>query len=165
MARVKSKARKQVGGLGAKSLKVPAFKRPASGIKKEASTPGRHGPANRRTNVAAAVRKYRRRPGVLALKEIRQYQRNGKDATRLLIPKAPFWRLSREILGEMGEQLRWSVQGILALQEAAEAYLVGLMEDAQLCAIHAKRVTMFVKDMQLARRLRGDRYDYISDKH
>ena len=92
-----------------------------------------------------------------ACREIRQYQRMGKFATQKLIARAPFWRLAREVLGSVGSgDNRWSVAGVTALQEAAEAYLVGLFEDAQMCAIHAKRVTIFVKDMQLARRLRGD---------
>ncbi len=90
-------------------------------------------------------------------REIRQYQRAGKFATQRLIPRAPFWRLAREVLGNVGSgDNRWSVAGVTALQEAAEAYLVAMFDDAQMCAIHAKRVTIFVKDMQLARRLRGD---------
>jgi histone H3 len=54
--------------------------------------------------------------------------------------------------------VRWQSQAVLALQEATEAYLVGLFEDTNLCAIHAKRITIMVKDMQLARRIRGERY-------
>ena len=53
------------------------------------------------------------------------------------------------------EMLRWQSQAIQALQEAAEAFLVHLFEDANLCAIHAKRVTIMQKDIQLARRIRG----------
>ncbi|KAL2500999.1 histone H3.3 [Forsythia ovata] len=51
--------------------------------------------------------------------------------------------------------LRFQSHAVLALQEAAEAYLVGLFEDTNLCAIHAKRVTIMPKDIQLARRIRG----------
>jgi histone H3 len=72
-----------------------------------------------------------------------------------LIRKLPFQRLVREIAQDTG--LRFQSCAILALQEAAEAYLVGLFEDTNLCAIHAKRVTIMPKDMQLARRIRGER--------
>ncbi|KAI7844413.1 hypothetical protein COHA_002007 [Chlorella ohadii] len=162
MARIKSTARKNSHVVTVK--REPGFKQPraaAAGAKKpKAAGPSR--PRQTRAAAAAAAtrtgRVHRRRPGVLALQEIRKYQRGGTDATRHLIPRAPFWRLCREILGnQLSGDYRWSVQGVTALQEAAEAYLVGLFEDSQLCSIHAKRVTIFVKDMQLARRLRGDR--------
>ena len=52
-------------------------------------------------------------------------------------------------------ELRFQSVAILALQEAAEAYLIGLFEDAYLCSVHAKRVTLQTKDMVLARRIRG----------
>ena len=68
----------------------------------------------------------------------------------------PFQKLIREIAGEFKSDLRFQSQAILALQEASEAYLVGLFEDTNLCAIHAKRVTIMPKDMQLARRIRGE---------
>ncbi|KAK9843014.1 hypothetical protein WJX74_005643 [Apatococcus lobatus] len=96
-------------------------------------------------------RKIRR--GTKALNEIRKYQRG----TELLIRKAPFQRLVREITQTVSGDLRWQVQAVLALQEAAEAFLVGLFDDTNLCAIHAKRVTVMPKDMQLASRLRNDR--------
>lgn len=54
-----------------------------------------------------------------------------------------------------GDIVRWQSQAIQALQEAAEAFLVHLFEDTNLCAIHAKRVTIMQKDIQLARRIRG----------
>ena len=101
------------------------------------------------------VRPHRFRPGTRALMEIRRYQ----SSTQLLLRKLPFSRLVREILREYfarpGFEFRWQMQGMLALQEAAEAYLVGLFEDANLCAIHAKRVTIMRRDIQLARRIRG----------
>ena len=84
---------------------------------------------------------HRYRPGTVALREIR---------------KLPFQRVVREIAGEYKSDLRFQSQAVLALQEAAEAYLVGLFEDTNLCAIHAKRVTIMPKDMQLARRIRGE---------
>jgi histone H3/H4 len=90
--------------------------------------------------------------GERALREIRQYQ----TSTDLLIRRLPFARLVKEIQQSMmRESYRWQGAAILALQEAAEAYLVGLMEDTNLCAIHAKRVTIMPRDMQLARRIRG----------
>lgn len=61
----------------------------------------------------------------------------------------------REIANDYKDGLRFQAEALLALQEAAEAYLVGLFEDGQLCSIHAKRVTLMVKDLQLARRIRG----------
>lgn len=115
-------------------------------------------------------KKRRYRPGTLALKEIRRYQ----SSTDLLLLKLPFSRLAslshrylkclltskqvREIaltLRPAGEDYRWQSQAIQALQEASEAFLVHLFEDTNLCAIHAKRVTIMQKDIQLARRIRG----------
>ena len=105
-------------------------------------------------------RSYRYRPGTVALKQIRQYQKS----TELLIRKLPFQQLVREIAGDrdmitspLCGKVRFQSAAIMALQEAAEAYLVGLFEDTNLCAIHAKRVTIMPKDIQLARRIRGER--------
>lgn len=94
----------------------------------------------------------RYRPGNLALKEIRKYQRS----TELLLRKMAFQRLVREISQHFKLDLRFQTNALLALQEAAEAYLVGLFEDMNLCAIHARRVTILPKDMHLAIRIRGD---------
>jgi len=98
------------------------------------------------------VKRPRHRPGVVALREIRRFQRS----TDLLIKMAPFRRLVREIAQERHANLRFESAAIMALQEAAEAYMVGLFEDTNLCAIHAKRVTIMPKDMRLARRIRGE---------
>ena len=89
----------------------------------------------------------------MALREIRKYQKS----TELLIRKLPFQRLVREVTQDFQLDLRFQSHAIQALQEASEAYLVGLFEDTNLCAIHAKRVTILPKDMQLARRIRGER--------
>ena len=89
----------------------------------------------------------RYRPGTVALREIRRYQKS----TELLIRKLPFNRLVREITQDFKTNLRFQAQAIAALQEATEAYLVGLFEDTNLCGIHAKRVTIMPKDIQLAR--------------
>ena len=103
---------------------------------------------------------YRYRPGTVTLKQIRQYQKS----TELLIRKLPFQRLVREIAGDqevitspLCGKVRFQSAAIMALQEASEAYLVGLFEDSNLCAIHTKRVTIMPKDIQLARRICGER--------
>ncbi|KAH9977776.1 histone-fold-containing protein, partial [Lactifluus volemus] len=105
------------------------------------------------------AKKRRYRPGTVALREIRRYQKS----TDLLLRKLPFARVVREIaldmVTDMGDYdaagLRWQSSAILALQEASEAFLVHLFEDANLCAIHAKRVTIMTRDIHLARRIRG----------
>ena len=104
-------------------------------------------------NSAGVKKPHRFRPGTVALREIRKYQKS----TELLVRKLPFQRLVREIAQEYKTDLRFQSSAVLALQEAAEAYLVGLFEDTNLCAIHAKRVTIMPRDMQLARRIRGER--------
>ena len=96
---------------------------------------------------------HRYRPGTVALREIRRFQKS----TDLLIRKLPFQRLVREIAMEYKSDLRFQSQAILALQEATEAYMVSLFEDTNLCAIHAKRVTIMPKDLHLARRIRGEK--------
>ena len=105
-------------------------------------------------------KRYRYRPGTVALKQIRQYQKS----TDLLIRKLPFQRLVREIASDsevirspLCGKVRFQSAAIMALQEATEAYLVGLFEDSNLCAIHARRVTIMPKDIQLARRIHGER--------
>jgi histone H3 len=94
----------------------------------------------------------------VALREIRCFQRS----TELLIRKLPFQRLVKGIVQEMFPMkgIRMQSTALMAMQEAAEAYLVGLFEDTNLCAIHAKRVTIMPKDMHLSRRIRGE---HISD--
>lgn len=71
--------------------------------------------------------------------------------------KLPFQRLVREIAQEFKNDLRFQSSAIMALQEATEAFMVGLFEDTNLCAIHAKRVTIMPRDIQLACRIRGER--------
>ena len=117
--------------------------------------------AAKKSGVKGGVKKLRRyRQGTVALKEIRRYQKS----TDLLIRKLPFQRLVWEIAGDhkvitspLCGKVRFQSAAVMALQEAAEAYLVGLFEDSNLCAIHAKRVTIMLKDIQLARRIRGER--------
>ena len=98
------------------------------------------------------IKPHRYRAGTVALKDIRHYQ----GSTALLIRKLPFQRVVREIAQDIKTDLRFQSAAILCLQEATEAYLVGLLDDANLCAIHARRVTIMPKDIQLARRIRGE---------
>ena len=138
MARTKQTARKSTGG------KAPH--------KMLATLSARDKYKN--VKVSGGVKKIHRwRPGTVAMREIRKYQKS----TELLIRKLPFQRLVREIAQEFKADLRFQSTAIMALQEASEAYLVGLFEDCNLCAIHAKRVTILPKDIQLARRIRGER--------
>ena len=135
MARTKQTARKSTGG------KAPRKQLASKAARK--ATPATEG--------AKKSRRYR--PGTVALREIRRYQKS----TDLLIKKAPFQRLVREVAQDYKADLRFQSSAVMAMQEASEAYLVGVFEDTNLCAIHAKRVTIMPKDMQLARRIRGER--------
>lgn len=96
------------------------------------------------------------KPGVLALREIRRYQKSTKN----LIPRMAFRRLVKDVAFSCvyHTYTRFTFSAVAALQEASEAYLVDLFRDTVTCAIHAKRVTIAVKDMQLARRIRGEYY-------
>jgi histone H3 len=137
MARTKQTAKKTTGG------KAPRKQLATKAVRQQPARQAGH-----------AIRKaHRYRPGTVALREIRKYQKG----TELLIRKLPFQRLVREIAQEFKNDLRFQSTALLAMQEAAEAYLVGLFEDTNLCAIHAKRVTIMPKDIQLARRIRGER--------
>ena len=98
------------------------------------------------------VKPHRYRAGTVALQDIRHFQKT----SALLIRKLPFQRLVREIAQDFKTDLRFQSAAILCLQEAAEAYLVRLFDDANLCAIHARRVTIMPKDIFLARRIRGE---------
>ena len=135
MARTKQTARPSTGG------KAPHRMLATKAARKSAPATG-------------GVQKRRRyKPGTRALKDIRKYQKS----TELLIRKLPFQRLVREIAQDFKLDCRFQSDAVLALQEACEAYLAGLYEDTNLCAIHAKRVTIMPKDMQLAQRIRGER--------
>ena len=145
MARTKQTARKSTGGHEPRKMlatKIARKNMPATGgVKKP----------------------HRYRPGTVALRQIRKYQKS----TELLIRKLPFQRLVREIARNRGgggggggggsADMRFQSHAVLALQEASESYLVGLFEDTNLCAIHASRITIMPKDLQLARRIRGER--------
>lgn len=96
---------------------------------------------------------HRWRPGTVALREIRKFQKG----TELLIRKAPFQRLVRELATSQKEGLRFQSSAVLAIQEATESYMISLLSDTNLCAIHTRRVTIMQRDVKLARRLRGER--------
>ncbi|KAF4610410.1 hypothetical protein G7Y89_g15710 [Cudoniella acicularis] len=115
-------------------------------------------PVRRKKN-GEPFKKRKFRPGTKALREIWRYQ----NSTELLIPRLPFQRLVREITHNVTMQdFRFQSSAIGALQEASEAFLVATLEMANLCTIHAKRVTLQAKDMYLLERLRfgisGRRY-------
>ncbi len=141
MARTKQTARKSTGG------KAPRRHIATMAARKSAPCTG------------GVKRPHRYRPGTVALREIRRYQKS----TDLLLRRLPFQRLVREVAQEMrvtrglGGDVRFQTHALMAMQEAAEAYLVGLFQDTNLAALHAKRVTIFPKDIQLARRIRGER--------
>ncbi|KAM0721056.1 hypothetical protein Q7P37_003342 [Cladosporium fusiforme] len=137
-----SAARKSGGGKSVPGKRLTKEPRRSSGATKAPTSPGTR-------------KKPRYKPGTVALREIRRYQKT----TDLLMAKLPFARLVREVAYNVSpaslDGHRWQSQAIQALQEAAEAFLVHLFEDTNLCALHAKRVTIMQKDIQLARRLRG----------
>jgi histone H3 len=134
MARTKQTARKSTGGKAPrKALATKAARKSApalGGVKKP----------------------HRYRPGTVALRDIRKYQKS----TELLLRKLPFQRLVREIAHDIKSNLSWQSSAIMALQEASEAYLVGLFEDGYLTSLHSKRVTLMEKDIQLVTKLRSN---------
>ena len=135
MARTKQTARRSTVGMGIRvALATKASRKscPHGGVKKP----------------------HRFRPGTVALREIRRYQK----CTDTLIPKLSFQRLVRETAGKIRADLKFQSTALLALQEAAEAHIVSVFEDANCCAIHARRVTVLPRDIDLARRIRGGRY-------
>ena len=134
MARTKTTARKSSVGV----------KRPRKKVTSKKSKTTRA--------MGGVKRPHRFRPGTVAIREIRKYQRT----TNLLLRKLPFQRIVRQLATAQNGEVRFQSSALSALQEATEAYLVGLFEDTNLCAIHARRVTIMVKDMKLARRIRGE---------
>ena len=136
MARTKQTARKSTGS------KAPRKQLASKAARK--ATPSTEG----------IKKSHRFRPGTVALREIRRYQKS----TDLLIRKLPFQRLVREIAQDFKDgPYHFQSSALCALQECAESYMINLFEDTNLCAIHGKRVTIMPKDVQLARRIRGER--------
>ena len=105
-----------------------------------------------RAECARSSKDGRLHPGVKAMHEVMHYQ----NTTELLIQKVSFQRVVRELCAQIQSNIRFESQALLALQEAAEAYLVGLFEDANLCTTHAKRITVQQRDIDLSRRIRGE---------
>ncbi|MFZ8905265.1 MAG: histone H3 [bacterium] len=136
MARTKQTARKSTGG-------KPARKQLATKAARK---------SNPRPATGGVKKPHRYRPGTVALREIRRYQKN----VDLLIRKLPFQRLVREIAQDWKSDLRFQGSAVLAVQEATEHYLTCFNEDTNIAALHAKRVTIMPKDMQLVRRIRQD---------
>ena len=133
MARTKQTARKSSGG------KCPRM-----------VLNTRHGRRNR-VSTGGVKKPYRYRPGTVALREIRRFQ----QSTELLIRKLPFQRLVKEVVRNLfpKESYRFQSTAVLALQEASESFLVSMFDDVNLIAIHGKRVTIQVKDIQIWKRL------------
>ena len=134
MARCKQSARMSTGG------KAPRLHLATKAAREKARRMG------------GVKKPHRYSPGTVTFPEILKYQKS----TKLLIRKAPFQRLVCEIAIVIKSDLRMQSTALLALQEASEAYLIKLFEDTNECALHGKRVTILPKDMQLARRIRGE---------
>ena len=145
--------RPTVGGKAPRKQVVPPKKKSRPGSSSLNYVPTRRDfrEAQEAGDTVTAANRYH--PGRLALQEIRHYQKR----TNLLIRKLPFQRLIREPTQKFKVDVRFRSSALMAIQEAAEAYLVRLFKDTNLCAIHAKRVTIMPKDIQLARRIRGER--------
>jgi histone H3 len=103
------------------------------------------------SGVKKSARKWH--PGTVALRQVKKFQKS----TNLLLRKAPFSRLVREVAAQYKDGLKFASSALLAVQEATESYIVSVLSDTNLVAIHAKRVTIMPRDLALARRLRGER--------
>ena len=156
MARTKKTARKKTGKIPRQNL-IPKAPRKTLSLAKARKNVAKAAAAAQRNlgnlQTGGLKRPMRWQPGTVAFREIHQYQKT----TELLIRKLPLNRLVREVAEDFKTDLHFQTQVIGALQEAAEAYLVRLFEDTNLCAIHAKRVTVMPKDIQLAHLIRRER--------
>ncbi|XBI25287.1 hypothetical protein VPH35_050250 [Triticum aestivum] len=146
MVRTKCTARKNTGGK-APPKHLRAF---YSLVKQLQQLRSEEAPQISSWNCCSSVRSYH--SYTCFCSEIHKYQKG----TELLIRKLPFQRLVREIAQVFKIDLRFQSHAVLALQEAAEEYLVGLFEDTNLCAVHVKRVTVMSKDVHLPRRIPGE---------
>merc|ERR1712157_152012 len=126
MARTKQTARKSTGG------KAPRKKSAIQGS-------------------SQGTKKLRYKSGMVALKEIRRYQKS----TETVVRKAPFQRMVRDFTSKIRDDMRYQAQCLSALHEAFENYIVGLFEDGLLAANHAKRVTVMPRDINIVGKLRG----------
>ena len=140
----------KIPGSGKAPRKPPPAKtssQKVKGVSKTSKSKGKKLPVSQQGQKGQQKKPHRYRPGTVALREIRRYQKS----TELLIRKLPFQRLVQELAQDLGKiNVRFQSGAIMALQEASEAYLVGLLEDTNLCTVHAKRVTIMPKDIQLA---------------
>ena len=128
----------EIEATGTRFNPAPRSKLPAKGPRKGAPATG------------GVKKPHRYRPGTVALREIRKYQKSSE----LLIPKLPFQRVVRDVAMEFRGDLRFQGSAVMALQEATEAYVVHWMEDALLAALHRKCVTIMPADFLLVRKLR-----------
>ncbi len=155
MARVKQTARKTIGGKSNSYTLLTKLARVQAEQRREAAAPPPRRQVVRQLGPRGGVKKpHRYHPGTVALREIRRFQKT----TELLIRKAPFQRVVREIAQKMfpNEDLRFQSLAVLALHEASEAYMVGMFDNTNLAALHAKRVTIMPRDILLAQHLRGE---------
>jgi histone H3 len=155
MARVKQAARKTIGGKAHRFTMLAKLARVQAERRQQSANATAQAAPHRQLGGGGGVKKpHRYRPETVALREqIRRFQKT----TELLIRKASFQRVVREIAQTMFPKLDLCFQSlaVLALHEASEAYMVGMFEDTNLVALHAKRVTIMARDMLLARCLRG----------
>ncbi|KAG5508768.1 hypothetical protein JKF63_05266 [Porcisia hertigi] len=161
MSRTKETARTKRGITSKRSKKAPsAASGPAAMSRTKETARTKRGITSKRSkkapSAASGVKKVQRRwhPGTCAIREIKKFQKS----TDLLIQCAPFQRLVREVSSAQKEGVRFQSSAIMAIQEATEAYIVSVLADTNLACIHAKRVTIQPKDVQLAMRLRGERH-------
>ena len=155
MARVKLTARRNTPGKAPPYSYLLTSTAKGGGVQRIGGKAPRFVHGRRLGGIGGVKKPHRYRPGTVALHEIRRFQKN----TDVVIRKLPFQRLVREITQKLfREEYRFQSLSMLALQEASEAYLIGLLEDTNLAAMHAKRVTIMPRDMALARRIRGEEY-------
>jgi histone H3/H4 len=157
MARIKSTPRKEANNSTSSSAQQSTKPRAKKAARKPKLSTTTSTPTTAQQQVPAegkVKRKYKYRPGTKALREVRRYQRT----TDPCIPLAPIARLVKELTQEMypTKTINFQANAIQAIRQSAEAHIVTLMEDANLCAIHAKRITITPKDILLARRIRGE---------
>ncbi len=143
--------------LGGKSPKKPHPMTARKSFPRSGIPRGTPSPSKERRRTSGTPGRKRFRPGTVALRQIRHFQKTAD----LLIPRLPFSRVVKEIAQDLAGRynihgLRFQSAALMALQEAAEAYMVSVFEDTVLCCVHARRVTIMPKDMNLARRIRGD---------
>ena len=122
-------------------------------LRKSAATTSRAGKSNQVPMIGGIKRPHYYCPGMMVLHEIRRYQKSSE----LLIRKLPFQLLVLEVAQDFKTDFLFQREAIGALQEAAEAYLVGLVNDTNLCAIHTRCVMIMPKDIQRAHRIHGER--------